>query len=52
MRILDVHEFTLPENFISNELLITAGMYDPQSGARLILSDGETDSVLLFNLEN
>ena len=52
MRILDVHEFALPENFISNELQITAGMYDPQSGARLIRSDWETDSVLLFNLEN
>ena len=52
MRILDVHEFALPEDLISNALQITAGMYDPQSGARLMRRDGETDRVLLFNLEN
>ncbi len=51
MRILDVHEFAVPEDFISNELQITAGMYDTQSGARLLHSDGETDSVLIFKLE-
>ena len=52
MQILDVHEFALPEGLQSNALQITAGMYDPQSGVRLMRSDRESDRVLLFNLEN